>query len=53
MTIVPEMAECVEINRVTGKSKIKEGVPQEKVKQIKEINKLYKKTYGQWLWDFE
>lgn len=53
MTIDVEIAECVETNHVTGKSKIKEGVPKEKIKQIEEVNKLYKRTYGQWLWTFE
>ena len=53
MTIDPEIAECIEINHVTGKSRIKEGVPKEKVKQIEVVNKFYKKTYGRWLWLFE
>lgn len=53
MTIDVEIAECVETNHVTGKSKIKEGVSKAKIKQIEEVNKFYKKTYGEWLWKFE
>ena len=41
MTIDPEIAECIEINHVTGKSRIKEGVPKEKALNLNDSRLLF------------
>lgn len=53
MTISSKIAECVEIDYLTGKAKIKENTDEKTRAIIGEINDSYKKNMGEYLWNFE